>query len=83
LGGIRLSGLPSSPCAPASRIDDTGDLTIFRVGLICSLTAGVLLSRLGWQTLNVALLPWLVLAAAALLWLAAMRRPGDAGATSR
>ena len=45
------------------------DLTIFIVGLAASLSAGVLQNTVGWQTLNVWLLPWLAAAAAAILWL--------------
>ncbi len=47
----------------------TNDMTIFVVGLACSFGAGALLQALGWQMLNVVLLPWLLLAALALLWL--------------
>ena len=69
--------------AERARAQAANDLTIFSVGLICSLTAGVLLDRLGWQTLNAALLPWLGLAAAALLWLVATRRTDNAAAAPR
>lgn len=47
----------------------TNDMTIFVVGLACSFSAGALLQTFGWQTLNVILLPWLAVAAVALLWL--------------
>jgi hypothetical protein len=45
------------------------DMTIFAVGLACSFGAGALLQVLGWQTLNLVLLPWMAAAALALLWL--------------
>ena len=45
------------------------DMLIFAVGLVCSFGAGGLLHALGWQTLNLVLLPWLGLAAASLIWL--------------
>ena len=44
------------------------DLSIFVIGLLSSLAAAPLLRLLGWQTLNVALLPWLGAAALALVW---------------
>lgn len=46
------------------------DMTIFAVGLACSLSAGALLDWLGWEKLNELLLPWLAVAACALIWLA-------------
>jgi MFS family permease len=45
------------------------DLTIFVVGLMASLSAGALHSSIGWQTMNIWLLPWLAAAAGAVLWL--------------
>jgi MFS family permease len=56
-----------------ARAQATNDLTIFAVGLSSSLAAGALLQGLSWQTLNAVLLPWLALAGAAILWLAAAR----------
>lgn len=50
------------------------DMTIFVVGLVCSLSAGALLERLGWEKLNELLLPWLAVTAAALLILGGRRR---------
>jgi MFS family permease len=47
------------------------DLAIFVIGLLSSLAAAPLLRALGWQALNVALLPWLAAAALALVWLMA------------
>lgn len=55
--------------AEKDRAQATNDMTIFAVGLACSFSAGALLEALGWQTLNLMLLPWLALAAAALIWL--------------
>ncbi|WP_244913782.1 MFS transporter [Pantoea coffeiphila] len=46
------------------------DMTIFAVGLSSSLGAGALLNVLGWETLNVILLPWVILVGVALIWLA-------------
>lgn len=50
------------------------DLSIFIVGLASSLSAGVLQNVIGWQNLNLLLLPWLGLAAAAILSLALKQR---------
>jgi len=55
--------------AEKGRAQGTNDMTIFAVGLACSFSAGALLQLFGWQTLNLLLLPWLALAALALLWL--------------
>lgn len=68
--------------AEKSRAQATNDMTIFAVGLSCSFGAGGLLRELGWQTMNLLLLPWLGAAALALLWLAAQRRKGWHGRPS-
>jgi MFS family permease len=51
------------------RAQATNDMTIFTVGLASSLGAGVLQEAIGWQAMNMVLLPWLALAAMAILWL--------------
>jgi MFS family permease len=45
------------------------DLTIYIVGLVSSLGAGALLEFVGWQHMNLLLLPWLALALIAVFWL--------------
>ena len=55
--------------AEKGRAQAMHDLSVFAVSLLCSLGAAPLLHTLGWQRLNLALLPWLGTAAAALLWL--------------
>ena len=55
--------------AEKGKAQGANDLTIFLVGLAASLSAGVLQNTIGWQALNVWLLPWLAAAAAAVLWL--------------
>ena len=52
----------------------TNDMTIFTIGLACSFSAGALQQALGWQMLNILLLPWLLLAAISLIWLGYQRR---------
>lgn len=49
-------------------------MTIFVVGLICSSSEDALLDLFGWKSMNMALVPWLVIAACSLLWLS-KRRP--------
>ncbi len=60
--------------AEKSRAQATNDMSIFAVGLACSLGSAALLQTLGWQKLNLLLLPWLALAALALLWLGHRQR---------
>lgn len=69
--------------AEKGRAQATNDMTIFAVGLACSFSAGALLEAMGWQFLNLLLLPWLALAAGALLWLGGRRDPAVLPATAR
>ncbi|KFC71216.1 Major facilitator superfamily MFS_1 [Devosia sp. LC5] len=55
--------------AERGKAQAANDFTIFIVGLLASLSAGVLQQAVGWQIMNLVLLPWLALAAAAVLWL--------------
>jgi MFS family permease len=71
-GTTLLTGTYTS--AERGRAQATNDMTIFAVGLACSFSAAALLQSFGWQLLNVLLLPWLVLAAASLMWLGYSRR---------
>jgi MFS family permease len=57
-----------------SRAQATNDMTIFAFGLVCSFSTGALLQAFGWQMLNLLLLPWLALAALALIWLGFRQR---------
>jgi MFS family permease len=60
------------------RAQATNDMTIFAVGLASSLAAGILQQAVGWQAMNLLLLPWLALAAAAIGWLGLRRRSAAA-----
>jgi MFS family permease len=73
IGGTTLLTSTYS-AAERSRAQATNDMSIFVVGLLSSLGAGALLEAVGWQTLNLLLLPWLSAAALALLGLAWTRR---------
>ena len=64
--------------AERGRAQATNDLAIYAVGLLASLGAGAFLGRLGWQMLNLALVPWLALAAGLIVWLAVRRRTEEA-----
>jgi MFS family permease len=55
--------------AERSKAQATNDFVVYVVGLASSLSAGVLLDLVGWQRLNLLLLPWLAIALAAVLWL--------------
>ncbi|KKC40999.1 MFS transporter [Devosia epidermidihirudinis] len=68
IGGTNLL-TRSYSSAEKGKAQATNDLTVFLVGLCASLSAGVLQNTIGWQALNLWLLPWLALAAAAILWL--------------
>ena len=68
IGGTTLL-TTSYTAAERGRAQATNDMTIFAVGLACSFSAAALLQTFGWQMLNLLLLPWLGLAALALLWL--------------
>ncbi|MBI5277213.1 MAG: MFS transporter [Burkholderiales bacterium] len=58
IGGTTLLTTTYSP-AEKGRAQAANDLSIFIVGLVSSLVAAPLLQALGWQTLNLVLLPWL------------------------
>jgi MFS family permease len=73
LGGTTLL-TTTYTAAERGRAQATNDMTIFAVGLACSFGAAALLQALGWQLLNLVLLPWLALAAASLVWLGLGRR---------
>lgn len=73
-GTTLLTGTYTEP--EKGRAQATNDMTIFGVGLVSSLGAGLMHQLLGWQTLNLLLLPWLGTASLALVWLAAQRRRG-------
>lgn len=73
IGGTTLLTDTYTP-AEKGRAQAINDMTIFAVGLACSFGAGGLLQALGWQTMNLVLIPWLVLAALSLLWLGMRQR---------
>lgn len=68
IGGTTLLTSTYTPTEKA-RAQAINDMTIFAVGLACSFSAGGMLEALGWQRMNLVLLPWLILAALSLAWL--------------
>lgn len=60
--------------AEKGRAQATNDMTIFVVATACSFAAGALLDAVGWTAMNLLLLPWLGVAALALLWHGSRRR---------
>lgn len=70
VGGTALLTTTYSP-AERGRAQAFNDMMIFATGLAASLGAGAMLGGLGWQNLNLVLLPWLAAAGLALLWLKA------------
>lgn len=53
--------------AEKGRAQASNDMTIFAVGLLCSFSAGWMQHTFGWEQLNLMLLPWLAMAAVAIL----------------
>lgn len=58
--------------AEKAKAQAINDMTVFVVGLICSFSAGALLDLFGWEAMNIALVPWLVIAGVS-LWLSQKR----------
>ena len=54
--------------AEKGRAQAINDMTIFVVAMACSFGSGALLDAFGWVALNLLTLPWLGVAALALLW---------------
>jgi predicted MFS family arabinose efflux permease len=72
VGGTSLLTTTYTP-AERERAQAANDLTVFVVALLSSLAAAPLLNALGWQSLNLALLPWLGAAALAIAGLGIAR----------
>jgi MFS family permease len=76
VGGTTLLTTTYAP-VERGRAQAANDMSIYVVGVASSLAAGALLNIVGWQVLNLILLPWLGLAALALAWLGVRRRHGS------
>jgi MFS family permease len=73
IGGTTLLTATYTP-AEKVKAQAINDMTVFAVSLASSLSAGGLLGILGWQQMNLVLLPWLALAAISLVWFGASTR---------
>ncbi|HKW37460.1 MAG TPA: MFS transporter [Burkholderiales bacterium] len=73
IGGTTLL---TDACAPAERAKTQGanDSIIFLTMMLTSFGSGVLIDAKGWEVLNWLALPFITVAAAAVLWLLARRR---------
>jgi hypothetical protein len=61
-------------CLEEGRAEAANDLTIFAVSLVSSLFSGGLLQIIGWQMLNLILVPWICLVLPAIIGLGYHRR---------
>jgi predicted MFS family arabinose efflux permease len=77
IGGTTLL---TESCAPDERAKTQGanDSIIFVTMMLTSFGSGVLIDAKGWETLNWLALPFITVAAGAVLWLLARRRPAAA-----
>lgn len=82
IGGTNLL-TTAYTAAEKGKAQATNDLTIFLVGLAASLSAGILQNTVGWQMLNLMMLPWLAIAVAAIIWLGLSARKARALALTR
>lgn len=73
IGGTTLLTQSYTP-NESGRAQGVNDMTIFVIGLAASLSAGALFESVGWQSLNIVLLPWLGVATLALLWFGSQQR---------
>ncbi|KIC21447.1 MFS transporter [Leisingera sp. ANG-Vp] len=67
IGGTSLLTKAYAP-SEKSKAQAMNDLIIFAVGLACSASAGFMQASLGWQTLNLVLLPWIGLTGLSILF---------------
>jgi MFS family permease len=75
-GGTTLLTEAYSP-AEKAKTQGLNDVIVFAVMCVSSFSSGALVSVAGWERMNLWALPFLVVVAIGLLWLAWMRR-GDA-----
>ena len=73
IGGTTLLTESYQPGEKA-RVQGINDFVVFGVMGLSSFSSGAMVSRAGWEAMNEAVLPFLALIAAAVLWLAWQRR---------
>lgn len=73
---VGATSLLTESHTPAERAKAQGvnDAAIFITMVVSSLSSGALFTQQGWQTMNLAVVPFLALAAAGIAWLAFQRR---------
>jgi MFS family permease len=71
---LSVAHLPSE----RARVQGTNDFLVMGLVSAASLSSGVLMAGLGWEAVNAAMLPFLTLAGAALVWLALREGRGRA-----
>jgi MFS family permease len=76
-GGTALLTEAYTP-AEKARTQGINDFIVFTTMAISSISSGALVSTTGWETMNHAVLPLLIVIAAGVLWLARLRRHGRA-----
>ena len=72
IGGTTLLTESYFP-AERGRAQAANDLVVYLIGLVSSLSAGPMLEAFGWRLMNAMMLPWLLVAAVALVWLGRAR----------
>ncbi|MEP7276893.1 MAG: MFS transporter, partial [Betaproteobacteria bacterium] len=77
-GGTMLLTEAYTP-AEKARTQGLNDMIVFATMAVSSLSSGALVSTTGWEAMNAAALPIMILIAAAALWLAWRRRRSTAG----
>jgi MFS family permease len=72
IGGTTLLAEGMRP-ADQARAQGANDLAIFMTMVLSSFSSGVIVERDGWQTLNIAAVPFVLVVGVAVLWLRAKR----------
>jgi MFS family permease len=74
IGGTTLLTECHTP-SERGKVQGANDLAIFITMTVTSLSSGLLFTLQGWKLMNQLAVPFLLLTGAAMLWLAALRRP--------
>ncbi|WP_254275045.1 MFS transporter [Halomonas sp. 3H] len=80
VGGSALLSTVHSE-AERGKVQGVNDLIIFSLVALGSLMAGAMLHHLGWEALNLAMLPAILLVMLATLWLGLVAKPQEAGSS--
>jgi MFS family permease len=82
---VGATTLLTQACRPEekAKVEGTNDLLVFTIVGTTSALSGPILYRLGWNALNFVALPWLIVAAVGIGWLAFTARSSPSNATVR